>query len=100
MPQSESHGEIRAELPFILDVPGAFGCGKVPRIGLRRDRKPGWDVLEHGYDAAVIDGSGCILRPSKQVLLRLVNPEARAPGVIPLGVVHIIGPGLGKPSAA
>src|SRR5207249_4072209 len=46
MPQSESHGEIRAELPFILDIPGAFhsyrtGGGSRKKRQVRRNKHRG-----------------------------------------------------------
>src|SRR5439155_22313767 len=100
IPETKTQRKVGFELPFVLDIPGGFRTAEVPWVGFRSGLQRAWAVLKHGQQASVSNGSGSPLRSSKQILLRLVDPNSCAPRVIALGIAQIVGPCLGKPSPA
>ena len=91
VPQAQAHREIRAELDFILEIPGSFQHAEGQRRRTRVRLHLGRPILQHRQQGGVGERARVILIAGIQALLDGLEPYAHAQAVTPFGHAQIIG---------
>src|SRR5206468_9541406 len=84
-------GAIRAQLHFILEIPGAFGGRVCNRSRIPDQVKLARNIMEKSQHGVIADASRGKLSGPKMVFVYPLHPSACAEGVLAFGEAQVIG---------